>query len=168
MNKSKFSTIIIAFILTFTALLAVFPFYWMVFTSLRPADQIFSNPNQIFSFDLTFKSYLDAFSKTNMPLAYWNSIKIAGLLTIGTLFTSSLAAYAFAKVKFFGNKFVFGVFIATLLISGQVTMIHLYMVFSTIGWTDSHLPLIVPGILINTYGVFLLRQFMVNIPNELL
>jgi multiple sugar transport system permease protein len=100
--------------------------------------------------------------------AYLNSLIISTTLTIGTLFTSSLAAYAFAKLRFKGKNGIYALFIATLMIPGQVTILPLFMVFAKIGWTDTFLPLIIPGIFINTYGVFMLRQFMVSIPNELL
>jgi len=97
-----------------------------------------------------------------------NSIFIATCSTLGTLFTSSLAAFAFAKLKFRGNKALYALFIATLMIPGQVTMLPLFVIFSGLQWIDTFLPLIIPGVMINTYGVFMLRSFIVSIPNELL
>lgn len=167
MNKSiKHSGITI--ILLFIAGLSIFPFFWMILTSFKVPEQIFAVGIPLSELKFSLDSYEQAMLRSNLPLAYFNSIKISGLLTIGTLFTSSLAAYAFSKIRFRGSNIIFGFFIATLLIPGQVTLLPLYIVFSTIGWTDSHLPLIVPGVLINTYGVFLLRQFMVSIPDDLL
>ncbi len=167
MNKSiKHSGITI--ILLFIAGLSIFPFFWMILTSFKVPEQIFAVGIPLSELKFSLDSYEQAMLRSNLPLAYFNSIKISGLLTIGTLFTSSLAAYAFSKIRFKGSNIIFGLFIATLLIPGQVTLLPLYIVFSTIGWTDSHLPLIVPGVLINTYGVFLLRQFMVSIPDDLL
>ncbi len=158
----------ITIILLAIAFMSIFPFLWMILTSFKVPEQIFNVGVPLSELEFSLESYRQAIVKSNLPLAYLNSIKISGLLTLGTLFTSSLAAYAFSKIKFKGSKLFFGLFIATLLIPGQVTLLPLYIVFSTIGWTDSHLPLIVPGVLINTYGVFLLRQFMVSIPDDLL
>lgn len=72
------------------------------------------------------------------------------------------------RYVFRGSKPIFGLFIATLMIPGQVTMLPLFMMFAKVGWTNSFIPLILPGVLINTYGVFMLRSFIVSIPDELL
>lgn len=142
----------------------------MVLNSLKLPNEIFKTPVDIFTFHLSLDSYISVFLAQNGMLwrAYLNSLIISTTLTIGTLFTSSLAAYAFAKLRFKGKNGIYALFIATLMIPGQVTILPLFMVFAKIGWTDTFLPLIIPGIFINTYGVFMLRQFMVSIPNELL
>ena len=131
---------------------------------------IFKVPVDIFTFDLTLDSYKAVFDYEDGIIwtAYLNSIFIATCSTLGTLFTSSLAAFAFAKLKFKGNKWLYGLFIATLMIPGQVTMLPLFVIFSGLHWIDTFLPLIIPGVMINTYGVFMLRSFIVSIPNELL
>jgi multiple sugar transport system permease protein len=114
---------------------------------------------------LNLSNYPAVFATMPMLRALWNSTKIAVLATFGTLCTSSLAAYAFAKVRFRGKQAFFLSFLSTLMIPGQVTLIPLYILFSRIGWIDTHWPLIVPTVLINAYGVFLLKQFMEGIPN---
>ena len=163
-------TIVIAVVVMIFALLSVFPFYWMILNSIKNPDLINKGDAHLFTFDLTFASYKDVFNFSDGLLwkAYVNSLFIALTATLGTLFTSSLAAYAFAKIRFKGAKPIYGIFIATLMIPGQVTMLPLFMMFAKIGWTNSFLPLIVPGLMINTYGVFMLRSFMVSIPNGLL
>lgn len=169
-TKNRIITTVITFILMFFALLCIFPFYWMVINSLKQPLDIFKIPVDIITFDLTFKSYISVFEYGNGLIfrAYINSLIIAIISTFGTLFTSSLAAFAFAKLKFKGAKGIYSIFIATLMIPGQVTMLPLFVIFAQIGWVDTFLPLIVPGVMINTYGVFMLRQFIVSIPNELL
>lgn len=124
----------------------------------------------MFTFDLTIDSYKEvlAYGEGLIWRAYGNSLLIAVTVTVGSLFTSSLAAFAFAKIRFKGSGFIFGIFIATLMIPGQVTMLPLFMTFAEIGWTNSFLPLIVPGVMINTYGVFMLHSFIVSLPNEVL
>lgn len=171
MKKSrKFQTILITVILIFMALFCIFPFYWMILNSFKQPMEIFKVPVDIFTFNLTLDSYKEVFNYGNGLIwrAYLNSLLIASLSTIGTLFTSSLAAFSFAKMKFKGSKAFYALFIATLMVPGQVTTLPLFVIFSQVGLVDSLVPLILPGVMINTYGVFMLRQFIVSIPNELL
>ena len=171
MKKSrKFQTILITIILMFMALFCIFPFYWMILNSFKQPMEIFKVPVDIFTFNLTLDSYKEVFNYGNGLIwrAYLNSLLIASLSTIGTLFTSSLAAFSFAKMKFKGSKAFYALFIATLMVPGQVTTLPLFVIFSQVGLVDSLVPLILPGVMINTYGVFMLRQFIVSIPNELL
>lgn len=171
MKKSrKFQTILITVILMFMALFCIFPFYWMILNSFKQPMEIFKVPVDIFTFNLTLDSYKEVFNYGNGLIwrAYLNSLLIASLSTIGTLFTSSLAAFSFAKMKFKGSKAFYALFIATLMVPGQVTTLPLFVIFSQVGLVDSLVPLILPGVMINTYGVFMLRQFIVSIPNELL
>ena len=169
-KKNIINIVIITIILMFASILCVFPFYWMIINSFKQPLDIFKVPVDIITFDLTIGSYEAVFDYEDGIIwtAYLNSILIAGLSTIGTLFTSSMAAFAFAKLKFRGNKWLYALFIATLMIPGQVTVIPLFIVFSGLQWVDTFLPLIIPGVMINTYGVFMLRSFIVSIPNELL
>jgi len=169
-KKQVIQTWIISIVVLFFALLAIFPFYWMILNSFKNPELINQGSVVVFTFDLTWASYANVFSYENSIIwrAYLNSLIIALTVTGGTLFTSSLAAYAFAKLRFKGSKPIYGLFIATLMIPGQVTMLPLFMMFAKIGWTNTFLPLIVPGVLINTYGVFMLRSFIVSIPDELL
>ena len=161
---------IISIVVFIGALLSIFPFYWMILNSIKNPDLINQGSTHLFVFDLTGASYKDVFQYENGMIwkAYLNSLIIAICATIGTLTTSSLAAYAFAKIKFRGAKPIYGLFIATLMVPGQVTMLPLFMIFAKINWTNTFLPLIIPNLMINTYGVFMLRSFIVSIPNELL
>ncbi len=169
-TKNTLTVIIITIILMIASILCIFPFYWMILNSFKQPMDIFKVPVDIFTFDLTLDSYAAVFAYEDGIIwrAYLNSIFIAVCSTIGTLFTSSLAAFAFAKLRFKGNKALYALFIATLMIPGQVTMLPLFVIFSQLHWIDTFLPLIIPGVMINTYGVFMLRSFIVSIPNELL
>lgn len=165
MNSTKRGNLVIHLILIIVALTTVFPFYWMITTSVKPSDAIFQVPPQLVPKNFTWEYFPQVFELMPMALAYLNSAKIAVLVTAGTLLTSSIAAYAFAKIKFKGSGPLFGIFLATLMIPGQVTLIPLYILFSKINWIDTHLPLMVPAIMINAYGVFMIKQFMGGIPN---
>ncbi len=169
-KRKIIETVIISVIVMIAALLCIFPFYWMILNSIKNPDLINQGSAAIFTTDLTWDSYKAVFEYGDGLLwrAYLNSFIIAAIQTVGTLFTSSLAAFAFAKIRFKGSKPIFGLFISTLMIPGQVTMLPLFMMFAKIGWTNSFLPLIVPGVMINTYGVFMLRSFIVSIPSGLL
>ena len=169
-KRKIIETVIISVIVMIAALLCIFPFYWMILNSIKNPDLINQGSAAIFTTDLTWDSYKAVFEYGDGLLwrAYLNSFIIAAIQTVGTLFASSLAAFAFAKIRFKGSKPIFGLFISTLMIPGQVTMLPLFMMFAKIGWTNSFLPLIVPGVMINTYGVFMLRSFIVSIPSGLL
>lgn len=149
------------------AITMIFPFYWMLKTSFLTDSQALEMPPKLwFSFPLYFGNYKEVFELAATGRAICNSLFIAVVSTAGVLFTSSLAAFAFAKLRFPGEKKLFGLIFATMLIPSQVTLIPLYVVFSKIGWVDTHLPLIVPQIMVNAYGVFLIRQFMVSVPDS--
>lgn len=177
-TKDIIRTILITIVLIFISLFFIFPFYWMILNSFKQPEDILKIPVDIFTFDLTLKSYeatfnfvrgyVDEFNYATIWTAYLNSFIIAITSTLGTLFTSSLAAFAFAKLKFKGSKALYTIFIATLMIPGQVTVIPLYTMFAKLHLVDTFIPLILPGVMINTYGVFMLRSFIVSIPNELL
>jgi multiple sugar transport system permease protein len=174
MRKSKLAyyapKAVIVIVVLFASLLCLFPFYWMILNSFKQPLDIFKVPVDLFTTNLTWASYQAIFAYGDGLIwkAFLNSFIIASLSTLGTLFTSSMAAFAFAKLHFKGQKIWYGLFVSALMVPGQVTLLPLFMVFSTIGWTDTFLPLIVPGVMINTYGVFLLRSFMVSLPDELL
>ena len=145
-KRKIIETVIISVIVMIAALLCIFPFYWMILNSIKNPDLINQGSAAIFTTDLTWDSYKAVFEYGDGLLwrAYLNSFIIAAIQTVGTLFTSSLAAFAFAKIRFKGSKPIFGLFISTLMIPGQVTMLPLFMMFAKIGWTNSFLPLIVP------------------------
>ncbi|WP_138493090.1 carbohydrate ABC transporter permease [Paenibacillus pinistramenti] len=168
MTRTKRGNFFIHLLLIAVALTTIFPFYWMITTSIKPSDAIFQVPPQLVPKSFTLEYFPKVFELMPMARAYLNSTKIAVLVTVGTLLTSSIAAYAFAKIKFKGSGALFAVFLATLMIPGQVTLIPLYILFSKFNWIDTHLPLIVPAIMINAYGVFMIKQFMGGIPNAYL
>ena len=153
-------------ILTAVLITMILPFYWMVATSLKTENNVLKFPPDFFPWPITLKNYQAIFNYGNVWLAFFNSSKISVLVTCGTLFTSSLAAFSFAKLNFSGKKKIYGVFLATIMIPGQLTLVPLYLIFSTIGWTDSILPLVVPGVLLNAYGMFMIRSFMETLPNS--
>lgn len=165
-RRIKTATVVSYVVLIFAALLTIFPFYWMVTSALKPAQDILKIPPEIIPSRVTFKNFDRFLNYANVPRAFLNTLIISLSVVIGTLFTSSLAAYSFSKINFTGKKPVYGIFLATLMIPGQLTLVPMYMIFSSIGWQDTYLPLIVPSVMVNAYGIFLIRSFMESIPNS--
>ncbi len=166
-NKHNYYNIFKYILLTIVTVLCVFPFYWMIITALKEPNSVLEFPPKLLPRSYNFSNFKKVFEMMpTMKSAYVNSIAIAVCATLGTLFTSALAAYAFAKMKFRGKNLLFGLLLGTLMIPSQVTLIPLYIVFAKLKWIDTFLPLIVPQVLTNAYGVFMIRQFMLRLPRE--
>ncbi|MEK0316622.1 carbohydrate ABC transporter permease [Cohnella sp. 56] len=164
MTKSRTGTALSHLALILVCIVAVFPFYWMLTTAMKPREDIFLYPPQMFPGTFDFGSFPKVFELMPMAKAYVNSTMVAVLTTVGTLFTCSLAAYAFAKIPFRGSGTIFGIFLSTMMIPFTIILIPLYLVFSKLHWIDTMTPLIVPSVMMNAYGVFLIKQFMSGIP----
>lgn len=160
--KSSFLHIVIYFI----ALLVLMPFIWMILTSFKDMSEIFVYPPKWFPSKFNLDNYVNAFSAAPFGRFYLNSIFVAVTVTIGQLITCSMAAFAFARLKFWGRDVLFFIFLGTMMIPYNVTMIPSFMVLYWLGWIDSYQALIVPG-LASAFGTFLLRQFFITIPKEL-
>lgn len=166
-QKTKERTLhgILHIVLILGVVTMLFPFIWMISTSFKDGTAVFEYPPRLIPEVFIWQNYVDVFTKQNMAAGLFNSAKIAVINTVGSLFFASLAAYAFAKLKFRGSRWLFMVLIATMMIPGQVTLIPMFIIFKNLGWIDTHLPLMVPSILCNAYGVFMLRQFFTSIPD---
>lgn len=154
-------------LLAIGSFLMVFPFLWTIGSSLKNMTQIFAIPPVWFPNPIVWQNYLDSLQAMPFGRAYWNSFYITIIVVVSQLFTGSMAAYAFAKLEFKGSEALFLLFLATMMIPKQVTMIPLYLIMDKLGWLNTHLPLIIPGALFNAFAVFLLRQFIRGIPKEL-
>ncbi|MEV6624990.1 carbohydrate ABC transporter permease [Amycolatopsis sp. NPDC051106] len=146
----------------------VFPTWWMITASLLPANEVLAYPPKLFPASPRWENYRTAF--TDFPLAqqYFNSLYIAVLVTLGTMFFSSLAGYAFARIRFRGEK-VFGLILIGLMVPSEVTIIPLFRLVDDLGLTNTHWPLIVVPIFgaPSVLATFVMRQFFITIPGEL-
>jgi multiple sugar transport system permease protein len=172
MSKTIYKNIldIIAYIiLILGALTMLIPFVWMISVSFRlPADQFARN---IIPSPITFQNYLDLFKDLpNQAFLFltYNSFKISILTVIGQVLTCAMAAFVFAIVKFKGRDFLFALLVATLMIPPQVSLIPNFIVFKYLGWIGTQLPLIVPAFWGGAFGTFLLRQYFLTIPRDLI
>lgn len=154
-------------ILIAIAIVSIFPFYWMILTALKSSSMVLEYPPSIIPHSFQWSNFSRVFElMPAMWTAYWNSFKVATCATLGTLFTSALAAYAFSKLRFRGKQPLFSVLIGTMMIPSQITLIPMYLIFAKLGWIDTHLPLIIPQVMTNAYGVFMIQQYMLSIPRE--
>jgi len=166
-GASRTQAIILYIILSIGAFMMVFPFAWMILTSLKDLGQAFIIPPKWIPDPVVWSNYPRSLQALPFGRAYFNSFYISAIVITVSLLTASMAAYAFAKIRFPGHEFVFLLFLATLMVPGQVTIIPLYLIMKQIGWLDTHLSIIVPGALFNAFAVFMLRQFIRGIPKEL-
>ncbi|TSB45103.1 carbohydrate ABC transporter permease [Alkalicoccobacillus porphyridii] len=144
------------------------PFMWMVSTSLKDSSEIFQFPPQWIPNPVVWSNYIEAMTFAPFHRFFANSFIIATLSMIGEVFTGALVAYGFAKLEFKGRNVLFIVVLATMMLPGEVTMIPVFIMFSSIGWVDTFLPLIVPSYFGGgAFFIFMLRQFFLGIPNEL-
>lgn len=164
--KHLFKQIFLYLFLYGGALLTVLPFVWMVLTSFKDLSEILVYPPKWLPSVFQFVNYSNALAAAPFGRFYFNSLIVAVAVTMGQLVTCSLAAYAFARLKFWGRDALFLLFLGTMMIPGQVTMIPGFMILHWLGWIDSYAALIVPG-LASAFGTFLLRQFFLTIPKEL-
>ncbi|MEK6570711.1 MAG: carbohydrate ABC transporter permease [Bacteroidota bacterium] len=155
------------FLLATIALLMVGPFLWMLATSLKSPGEMFAFPLRLVPHAASAESYNEVVRRMPFLLFVFNSFKIASLATVGQILSCSLAAYAFARMKFKAKEFIYFVLLATMMIPSQVTMIPVFLVMKFLGWIDTHYALFVPAFFGGAFGTFLLRQFFSTIPQDL-
>ena len=160
--------IIVYAILTITAISMIFPFYWMVSSSLKTEAAIFQVPPKWIPIPPVWENYTYIFETVKFGQYTANSLKLGLLWTFGVVLSSAWAAYGFARVKFWGREPLFIITIAALMIPGQVTMIPTFLLMNRFGWVNTHLPLWVPAFFGSAFGIFLLRQFFLTLPEELM
>lgn len=145
----------------------LFPFLWMVQTSLKDLSQVYIWPPVWFPKPLQWINYPEAWEILPWGTFYLNTIKLAAIRIVGTVFSCTIAAYGFARLRFPGRDFLFLILLSTMMLPGQVTMIPLYIWFTKLGWVNTMKPLTIPSFLGSAFNIFLLRQFFMTIPHEL-
>ena len=153
--------------LIFSSLIMIFPFLWMVTSSLMTVPEIFHFPPKFLPSEPQWVNYQDVVKSMPFFRFIYNTFEISILSTFGLLISSIISAYAFARMNFPGKKLIFSVLLATMMLPGVVTMNPVFLIFKQIGWYNTHLPLIVPSFFGGAYGIFLLRQFIKSLPIEL-
>jgi multiple sugar transport system permease protein len=151
-------------------LVMIYPVVWMIVSSFKPNNMIFSDPGLIPQ-AVTFENYITGwkgYAGTSFGQFFANSLFICIVAIIGNLIACSMAAYAFARLKFAGRAFWFAVMMITLMLPGHVTIVPRYIMFNSFGWVGTYLPILVPKFLAtDAFFVFLLVQFMRSLPKEI-
>ncbi len=150
------------------SLLFMFPFFWTVMSSLKAVDELYVFPPTLFPSTPQWQNYARVWQEFPYFLWMWNSIFVVILSTLGTIITSSLVAYSFARFRYRGREFIFILTLGTLMLPAQVTLIPQYVLFHRLGWINTLLPLWVPAWFGgNAFAIFLIRQFIMALPREL-
>jgi len=165
LGRLKMSKMVFFIIMCFVALFMLIPFFWSFSTSVKTAGEVFEYPPKWIPQSIHWENYSQVWEVAPFGQYLLNSTVVSVMVTILTLLTASLAAYAFARLKFRGRDFIFMLYLGTMMIPSQVTMIPNFIFIKLLGWTDTYTGLILPNVF-TALGVFLLRQFFMTIPKE--
>jgi multiple sugar transport system permease protein len=164
--KTNLKELLAYIILTLGAVSMLVPFLWMIATSLMTQKQIFAYPPILIPDPIAINNYFKVSQAIPITKYFFNSTIVAVLTTIGQIIVSSMAAYAFARLKFKGRDALFFIILATMMIPPQVNIIPLFFIMREFHWIDTYYALIIPG-LFGGFGIFLLRQWFKGMPIEL-
>jgi multiple sugar transport system permease protein len=164
-RKQGFISTFAYFMLGLLSFLVFFPLLWMVLSSFKGVEEIWRNPPTVIPEKFTLSGYNELFKKMQFGRFFFNSLFVSITSTAMALFTSSLAGYVFAKLRFKGRDIIFGFILSSMMIPGQITLIPNFKTIHFLGIYDTYLALILPqGITV--FGIFLIRQAMLSFPNE--
>jgi ABC-type glycerol-3-phosphate transport system permease component len=160
-------TLIYAFLIIGAITMAL-PYVWMFITSIKPLEEIQAYPPTFIVKNPTLEPYKDLFNMIPMGRYILNSLFVAGSITVFNVFATSLAGYAFAKHKFWGRDILFFLFIGSLMIPWQVNIIPGFIIVKNLGWLNTYRGLIIPSMAWCAFGIFLNRQYIYSIPDDLI
>jgi len=163
----RLNRIVAISLLILFAILFLMPLLWMVSSSLKPNYQILAVPPQWLPNPPRWQNYVEALTYVPFGRYILNTLAIAFLTIAGHLLSCSVVAYGFARLRAPGRNELFLLMLATLMLPYPVIMVPLYILFKTLGWTNSILPLVVPAFFGHPFYIFLLRQFFLTIPRDL-
>jgi multiple sugar transport system permease protein len=166
-QRDRVAKAVLYAILAIGLLVVVGPFIWMALSSLKPEGEIRSVPPTWLPQTWTLDNFRDLFSRLDFPLFFFNSALVAIAVTLGNLLFCSLVGYALAKLRYPGKKVLFLAVLGMLMVPGMVTFVPQFVLVSNMGLTNSYAGLILP-FLVGPFGVFLMRQFLQSIPDDLI
>ncbi len=147
----------------------IYPLIWLVVSSLKPNNEIFTDLS-IFTTDLTLDNYIHGWTSQQLPFGtfLWNSTILVVGAIVGNLISCSMAAYAFARLRFFGRNVYFAIMLGTIMLPFHVVLVPQFVIFRELGWLETFLPLIVPKFLaMDAFFIFLMVQFIRGLPKEI-
>ncbi|GGE03861.1 sugar ABC transporter permease [Marinithermofilum abyssi] len=154
-------------VLSSLGLVFLFPFIWLLLSSLKTPAEIFQFPPTIWPKDPQWGNFVRAFEAMPFSRYTMNTLFLCAVNIIGQLISAPLVAYSLAKIEWKGRKYIFAIIIATMILPPQVTMIPVYIIYAQLGWVNTYLPLTIGAFFGSSFNIFLLRQFMMGIPREL-
>lgn len=157
-------------LIAFAILIAVVtltPTIWMVSASLMPAGQASTYPPKLFPDEITLEHFITLFTRLNLTRYFMNSLILSVTVTVISLFFNSMAGYAFAKYRFPGRDRLFRLLVSEMVIPAQVTTLPLFLMLNNVGLINTYFGVIVTG-MASIFGIFLIRQFVVSIPDSLI
>ncbi|MEO8577973.1 MAG: carbohydrate ABC transporter permease [Gemmatimonadales bacterium] len=166
-NRDRISKILLYSLLLIGAVMALLPMVWMVSASLMPSGEASSFPPRFFPSRVTFDHYLDLFTRLNLGRYLLNSAFVSIVVTLSSLAINALAGYAFAKLRFRGRDRLFKSLSMGLVLPVQVAMLPLFLLLKNLGMINTYWGVIIPG-LASIFGIFLVRQYALSIPDEML
>ncbi|GAB4114250.1 MAG: carbohydrate ABC transporter permease [Roseiflexaceae bacterium] len=166
-GQERISSVVAFTIAAIGSLFILVPFFWMISTALKQPGQVYLSPPMWIPDPPQWSNFSQALSRAPFHLYAANTFTIVILVMIGTLFSSSFSAYGFARLRAPGKDLIFMLLLSTLMLPGVITLVPTYLMFNSIGWINTFMPLIVPSFFGNAFYVFLMRQFYMTIPAEL-
>ena len=166
-RRQRLTRVLLYTLLIIGALLSLFPMVWMVSASLMPTGEASTFPPHFFPTAVTFEHYVALFTRLSLGKYLFNSALIAIIVTGASLAINSMAGYAFAKLRFRGRDRVFRMLSAGLVLPTQVAMLPLFLLLKNMGLINTYMGVIIPG-LASIFGIFLVRQYALAIPDEML
>ena len=163
--KATVKTFTYAFLILM-AVIVLFPFYWMIISSLKSLDEYRLNVPTFWPKRILLSNYLDAFTTASLGRLFYNTLIVGVVSTILSLIITVLSAFAFARLEFKGRETMFALMLATMMIPGELFTITNYSTVTKLGWMNTYTVLIVP-FLVSVFYIYLLRQNFMQIPNEL-
>lgn len=154
-------------LLIIIACIAIIPILWMILSSFKYLEEMFTVPLTWLPKSWNWHSYSDAWAHRNFIRYFLNSLFISTSITIGNVLLCSMAGYALSKFRFAGRHFLFLIILSTLMLPLEVTMVPLFLIIKELNWTNTYAGLIIPFIT-DAFGVFLMRQYILGIPDDLL
>ncbi|ACL23651.1 carbohydrate ABC transporter permease [Chloroflexus aggregans] len=153
-------------VLSVTGFVMVFPFIYMLLSSLKPSTEVVQVPPTLWPSEIRWTNYLEVLNIVPLGTQLINTVIVTVFVVLGWVITSVLAGYAFARLEFPGRDWLFGAYLATLMVPFAVLIVPMYRLMLVFGWVDRLEALIIPW-LFTAYGTFLLRQFFMSIPKDL-
>jgi multiple sugar transport system permease protein len=165
--KRRFTSVALHLALIFCAVLSLIPLVWMILASLMPTGEASSEPPPFFPSHVTFEHYGELFVRLNLGRVLFNSALLATTVTALSVLLNAMAGYAFAKLRFPGRGRIFAFLLGALVLPSQVAILPLFLLMRQLGLVSSYWGVILPG-MATIFGIFLVRQYALSIPDELL